>query len=180
MLFSHINQLRQIFRDQEISAQTITWAMVLTILLASLESAGLGLLLPILTFVENGPEAFSSAEGPIAIVAMLVNWLGLPLNFATLIILALVPLLLRQIVMYVRLIVVSGITHTGTRTLRRNSINAALTTDLRFFIERKHGEFPNSIMMEPQNAGAISLVGISILLNALICTAYFANVSSII
>ena len=164
MLFSQIKQLRQIFRDQEIGARTITWAMILTILLAGLESAGLGLLLPILTFVENGREAFVSAQGPTALIAELVSWLGLPLNFLTLIILAVVPLLLRQIVMYMRLVVVSGITHTGTRTLRRKAIAAALSTDIRFFIDRKHGDFPNSILMEPQNAGAISLVGISILL----------------
>lgn len=174
MIPRQIKVLRDVLRDQEIATPTVIWAMALTVLLAALEGAGLGMLLPLLTFVEKGPDAAVDASGSVALIADVVEWLGLPLTFGTLVMLTAAPLILRQIVMYKRFLVVAGISHQGTQALRRKAISAGLRSDLRFFIGRKHGDFPNAMLTEPQNAGTISYVGIGIVLHLLVIAAYFA------
>ena len=174
MIFRQIKVLRDVLREQEARTSTLIWAVVLTILLTALESVGLGMLLPLLTFVEKGPAALTDVTGPIALVVDFINWLGMPLTFATLMLLTVTPLILRQIVLGIRYVVVTSLTHVGTRALRRRAIAAGLQADLPFFIERKHGDFSNAMMMEPQNAGGISYVGISILMHVMVCAAYFA------
>ena len=70
MILRQIKILRDVLREQEARTSTLVWAVCLTILLTALESVGLGMLLPLLTFVEQGQAALSDITGPIALVRL--------------------------------------------------------------------------------------------------------------
>jgi hypothetical protein len=74
---------------------------LLTIAFALTEGAGIGMLLPVLVFVESGESAFTGGANPaLSTIASMHESLGLSVSLISVILLAVIPLLLRQLVYY--------------------------------------------------------------------------------
>ncbi|HEY5475450.1 MAG TPA: hypothetical protein VIK11_01940, partial [Tepidiformaceae bacterium] len=99
--YTKINAIRRMFGMLRMRGTEITILVTLAVAYAALEGFGIGLLLPVLQYAQDGPQVIQQAQGGFwgALVGA-SRWLGIPLNLATLLIISFIPILLRQVAFY--------------------------------------------------------------------------------
>lgn len=164
----------QVFKHLHTPLRLIVAAVTLTALAAIAEGAGLGMLLPLLNFVEQGDALFSStSQSPVVrMMVSVFSALSLKPSFGALVVLSMLPFVLRQVVLFLRISVIGSIQHNAAANLRVRAVSAGLHADLPFFIDQKHGDCLNMIGSEPHNAGMVVNIVISLLLNLVLSIAY--------
>jgi len=108
---------------------------------AALEGFGIGLLLPVLQYAQDGPKVIEQAQGGMwGTLIHASQWVGIPLNLATLLIISFIPILLRQVAFYLNAWYSAIVQNRAMTRLRVESFDALAHTDLSFAAQHSQGD----------------------------------------
>lgn len=146
----------EILRRANVAPSLAIAVIVLTLALAVLEGAGLGMMIPILTYVEVGANGNPGASGELlGFFGVVLGDLGLQISLPVLIAIAIIPLMLRQGVFYLKTVLAARIEFDYMHTLRIRSVDLYLRAGLPFFLQHTQGALTSSVTLECEQASSI-------------------------
>ena len=165
--FLKIRPIRRMLSIVDVKKLEIAGLVAFAVGFAIFEGVGLSLLLPILQYAEGAPYGPPGAGGPTSILsssslfwrslAAILNVLHLPVTLPVLIVLAFIPILLRQFVYYFSTwysAVVSG--RIGLR-MRVQTLDTVLAADPEFFRRHAVGDLVGVVIGQTAAAGTAIL-----------------------
>jgi len=129
--------------------------MFFVCLYAVAEFGGIGMLMPVLQYINEGPDIYQRDNLSIiwkAIIAI-INFLKLPINLFTLLVLAFVPILLRQLFYYLEQSYASKIQNRAIARMRKGGIKEFLESSLEFSQKHEQSHLISIMSIESQRAG---------------------------
>jgi subfamily B ATP-binding cassette protein MsbA len=173
--FLRINAIRRMLAIVDVRASEIGGLVALAVLFAVFEGVGLALLLPILQYADGGQTAIIESSGFIwQAIAAFMDTFDLPVTLPVLLVLAFIPILLRQAIFYVNAwysAVVS--TRIGLR-LRMQTLDRVLDADPAFFARHSVGHLVSIILSQTAVGSNAILAVIKLLSIALLMLVYVA------
>ncbi|MBN2841225.1 MAG: ABC transporter ATP-binding protein [Coriobacteriia bacterium] len=173
--YLRINAIRRMLSVVEVKRLEIVGLVTLAVLFAVFEGIGLSLLLPILQFAEGGATAITSGSGIIwSTISRIMSFLHLPVTLPVLLLMAFVPILLRQGVFYASAwysAVVAG--RIGVR-MRMMAVDALMEADPEFFTRHTLGKIVGVVIGQTATAGNALLQVIRQISIALLMLLYVA------
>lgn len=170
-----INAIRRMLALVDVRTGEIVGLVAFAVAFALFEGVGLSLLLPILQYAEGGRASIIGNSGPIwSALSFLMGWLRLPLTLPVLLVLAFVPILLRQVVFYLNTwysAVVAG--RIGMR-MRMKTLDAIMKADPEFFTRHQVGRLVGIVVNQTAAAGQAILAVMRLLSIALLMALYVA------
>lgn len=171
--YLRINAIRRMLTIVDVRATEIIGLVAFAVAFALFEGIGLTLLLPILQFAEGGQTAILESSGPIwAALAQFMEFFNLPVTLPVLLLLAFIPILMRQAVFYFNAwysAVVAG--RIGVR-MRMQTLDAILNADPEFFTRHTVGRVVGIVVSQTTAAGQAILAVIKQLSIALLMLLY--------
>jgi len=182
--FLKLKPIRRMLTVVDVKKTEIVGLIMFAIGFAIFEGVGLSLLLPILQYAEGAPYGVPGAGGPTSILsgssifwkslAAILRFLHLPVTLPVLIVLAFLPILLRQVVYYFSTwyqAVVSG--RIGLR-MRVQTLDTVLAADPEFFRRHAVGDLVGVVIGQTAAAGLAILSVIRQISITLLIAVYFA------
>lgn len=173
--FLRINAIRRMLTYIDIRATEILGLAGLAVTAAVFEGVGLSLLLPILQYAEGGKAEVIGSSGIIwTVLSKVIGALSLPVSLITLLIMAFIPILLRQVAFYMNAwysAVVAG--RIGIR-MRMQTLDTVLDADPEFFDRNQLGQIIGVVITQTGNAGLAILSVIKLMSGALLLLLYVA------
>ncbi|MHB0980983.1 MAG: ABC transporter ATP-binding protein [Thermoleophilia bacterium] len=173
--YLRISAVRRMLSIVEVRLAEVGGLVAFAAIFAVFEGVGLSLLLPILQYADGGQTAIIESSGIIwSTVAAFMDFLGLPVTLPILLLLAFVPILLRQVVFYFNVwysAVVS--TRIGMR-LRMQTLDAILDADPEFFSRHSVGHLVGVVINQTAVGGNAILAVIKQLSITLLMLVYIA------
>lgn len=121
--------------------------MMLGIAVAALEGLGLGLLIPVLQYVERGPAAVDPRIWRLA--------MSLPVpRLLALLLIACVPILVRQVARYFQQTYAESVRLRAIGRLRTTAFTAIIEGELPFFVEERQGRLVSALTSQIANGSA--------------------------
>jgi subfamily B ATP-binding cassette protein MsbA len=153
--YTKLNAIRRMFGMLRMRKTEIAILVGLAVAYATFEGFGIGLLLPVLQYAQDGPQVIQQAQGGFwgALVGA-SRWLGIPLNLATLLIISFIPILLRQIAFYLNAWYSAIVQNRAMTRLRVDGFDAVAHTDLSFIAGRSQGDLVAFLTGQVDAAGA--------------------------
>ncbi len=149
-----INAIRRMFSMVNIRKTEILGLVGLAALFAVFEGVGLSMLLPILQYAESGETAITTGSGVIwSSVANILHALNLPVTLMVLLLLAFVPILLRQVVYYFNAWYSAIVANRIGVRMRVNTLDAVLDADPSFFDRQPVGHLVGIAVTQTEAAG---------------------------
>ena len=152
--YLRLNAIRRMLTVVTVRKVEIFTLVALAATITVFEGVGISLLLPILQFAEGGQAEILQSSGFFwSRLASLLEWLHLPLTLPVLLVLAFVPILLRQVVFYFNAWyseVVSG--RIGLR-MRMQTLDVMLDADWEFFSSNPVGYLVGVVTTQSDAAG---------------------------
>ncbi len=175
--YLRINAVRRMLAIVDVRKREIFGLVSLAVIFAVFEGIGLSLLLPILQYIDDGRTAILDSSGVLwHSIATVMNTLHLPFTLPVLLVLAFIPILLRQVVFYINAwysaVVATGI---GLR-LRMKTLNTILDADPEFFTRHTVGYLANVIIGQTAIGSGAVLAVIKQLSIGLLMLVYLAIV----
>jgi ATP-binding cassette, subfamily B, bacterial MsbA len=173
--YLRINAVRRMLSIVEVRPTEVVGLVLFAVIFAVFEGVGLSLLLPILQYADGGQTAIIESSG--VIWRMLAGFMGffhLPVTLPILLLLAFVPILMRQAVFYFNTwysAVVS--TRIGMR-LRMQTLNTSLDADPEFYSRHTVGHLAGVIINQTAVGGNAVLAVIKQFSIALLMLVYVA------
>jgi subfamily B ATP-binding cassette protein MsbA len=131
----------------------IALLVALAVILAFLEGIGVGMLAPVLQYIQYGPEAQSSGGAIWTVLLKFADLVGLPINLLTLLILAFTPVLLRQVFFMISAWYGARVQLRATTRLRTDGFAALVTGDLAFVHAEGFGNLVSTLTVQVQRGG---------------------------
>lgn len=138
---NHLSFVRTTLRVFGLLSLRIREAMAIVALLglyAVLEGVGIGLLLPVLQYLETGGQSFPS-DGIWTYLLSASDKLGIPINLATLLLFAFTPILIRQGVYYLNTWYVATVQNRAVEKLTVRSFRAVANSDMAYLDKQDIG-----------------------------------------
>ncbi|MCL5886999.1 MAG: ABC transporter ATP-binding protein/permease [Actinobacteria bacterium] len=152
--YLRINAIRRMLGAVDVRTSEITLLVALAAVFAVFEGLGISLLLPILQYAESGQTAITATGGGVwAGLHGFMEFVGLPVILPILLIMAFVPILMRQLVFYLNTwysAVVAG--RIGVR-IRMKALDAVLDADPEFFTRQSAGHLVGIVVTQTVMAG---------------------------
>jgi len=146
--------------------------VVVSIGVAGLEGAGLGLILPIIEGI-NTQEVVAPSH-PISEVAFAVlNWLGLPFSTTMLVLLGLVLFAFQSALIWVKTVTVAHVRLGVEATMRATLFERFLAASVSYFDDQRLGRLSNAIVIESSRASSALLHLLNALITGVLVIAYF-------
>ena len=172
--FRQLRELKAALNFLGVTRSDALIAASLSVLLAAIDSVGMGLIFPVLVYLERGAAGFAPAAGGLpAQIGSVLAMLHVPITLFTLLALALGPNLLRQWIAYL------GLSHGGRVTDRVNGqlqaqlVDAVVRADHEFHLKRNSGELNSLLAHSCGSAAQLARSAVLISSYALIVLAYF-------
>jgi len=165
-----ITAVRNLFRFVEIKKSEVFGLVMFAVIFTVFEGMGVTFLLPILQYAESGGSAVENSSGfiweTIADILALVN---LEPTLIVLLIMAFIPILLRNVLFYMRAWYSSVVSSRIMLRLRMKVADVIYASDPEFFTRHPVGELYGVVMSKTSTAGGavlaiINLLGIGLLL----------------
>jgi len=173
--YLRINAIRRMLALVDVKWAEIGGLVALAVLFALFEGVGLSLLLPILQYAEGGQTAIIESSGPLwSGISAFMDWANLPVTLPVLLVLAFVPILLRQGVFYVNAwysAVVAG--RIGVR-MRMKTLHTMMSADPEYFTRYPVGRIVSVLIIQTAAAGTAILSVMKQLSIALLMLLYIA------
>jgi len=150
----------------------IALIIMLGVLYAAFEGFGIGLLLPILEFVENGGAIPADAGWIWDALFSLSDRLNIPLNLATLLALAFVPILLRQFVYFANISYTALVQARAVSRLRSRAFAGVIHADVSFVAAEEHGHLVSWLTQQATRAGMAVLYFVKLIADAILVASY--------
>ncbi|MHB9149522.1 MAG: ABC transporter ATP-binding protein [Thermoleophilia bacterium] len=133
---------RRMFSMLPIGRGAIVRLIALAVAYAAFEAFGLTMLLPVLQYVEQGPDAVAAAgSSPLWLpIIRLTDLVGVRVNLAWLLVAAFLPILLRQLVFFVQSWYSAKVQAEAVARMRVDAFSAVMSADLDFFSRNTSGD----------------------------------------
>ena len=145
--------------------------IVLTLLLAAVEGAGLGLLLPLIEGLES-PDAIVPSHPISQFLAELMAALNVPFNLPSVFITGMSLFLIQSILEYLRAILSARIIDKVQADIRINLFSSLLVAELSYVNRKKIGDLVNSVVLEAHRGTVAFNHLINIFVSASLVMAY--------
>jgi len=156
--FLRVNAIRRMLAIVDVRASEIAGLVAFAAIFAVFEGVGISLLLPILQYAEGGQTAIIEGAGAIwDALRRLMEFAGLPVTLPVLLLMAFVPILMRQVIFYLNAwysAIVAG--RIGVR-MRMATLDAVLDADPEFFTRQSAGHLVGIVVAQTGLAGAAVL-----------------------
>jgi ABC-type multidrug transport system fused ATPase/permease subunit len=154
----------------------VAWVMAMSLCLAALEGVGIGLLVPLMEFLEKGSAAFSNGQPSRIwrVVLYVLNLFPIQPSLLALLALAFIPILARQGVRYLHQVSVAGIKARTIASLRKKCIETFLTADLSFHTSRRKADLLNALMTDAERGGMVVSYIVKLWTGVLLLAVYVA------
>lgn len=168
--YLRINAIERLFRFVEVRKSEVAGLVAFAVVFAALEGMGISFLLPILQFAESGQSALeSSGNGYWKILSNALTFLHVRPTLIVLIILAFVPILLRNILYYLKTWYSAVVTSRIMLRLRMKVVDKVYDADPEFYSRHPVGQLVGVVMSQTSMAGSavlsvINLFGIVMLM----------------
>lgn len=173
--YLRINAVRRMLAVVELRRIEILGLVFYAAMIALFEGIGLSLLLPILQYAEGGQAAIVESSGPIwSLLAALMSFLRLPATLPVLLLLAFVPILMRQAVFYLNAWYSAVVSSRIAIRLRMRTVDAILSADTDYFTRHSTGHLVGVVMTQTSIAGNAVLAVMRQLSTALLMLLYIA------
>jgi subfamily B ATP-binding cassette protein MsbA len=134
-----LNAIRRMLTMLRVGGKEMAALAGLAVLYAFFEGVGIGLLLPVLQYIQDGGR-ISSGDATWAVLVKAAQWSHIPLNLGTLLLLSFVPILLRQVTFYINTRYGALVQNRAVVRLRSESFKAMIEADLSFFSQENFGD----------------------------------------
>jgi ABC-type multidrug transport system fused ATPase/permease subunit len=139
--YTKINAIRRMFGMLRMRKTEIAVLVFFAIAYAVLEGFGIGLLLPVLQYAQDGPKVIAQAQGGLwGALVHVSQWIGIPLNLATLLLISFIPIVLRQVAFYLNAWYSAVVQNRAMVRLRVEGFDALTHTDLSFVAGHSQGD----------------------------------------
>lgn len=165
-----ISAVIRLFRFVEVKKSEVIGLVLFAVGFALLEGMGLSLLLPILQFAESGQSAIeNSGNAYWSMINQALQFVGLQPTLLVLLVLAFVPILLRNALFFARSWYNAIVTSRIMLRLRMKVVDAVYNADPEFYSRHPVGQLVGVVMGQTSTAGAavlaiINLFGILLLI----------------
>ncbi len=119
-----------------------------TVLYGIFEGFGVSLLLPVLQYIESGAEALSSAGGVFGDLLAGAEKIGIPITLSSLLLLAFIPILLRQAVYFVNQWYSAVVMRRASLRLRRHAFGSLVHGDLSMIVSEGQGQLVSTLTQQ--------------------------------
>ncbi|MBI3637445.1 MAG: ABC transporter ATP-binding protein [Candidatus Rokubacteria bacterium] len=160
MIADRIRRFREIASLFGIRPRQASLLILLGLLYAAFEGVGVGMLFPILQFVERGRAGLDGNGVPGIVIAItrLIRAIGAPVGLPVLIALALVPVFARQVFRYLHQVYAERLRLEAMARVRRIGFTAFLNAGLGFFVREGRGRLLGALTSEiDRGFGALPL-----------------------
>ncbi len=152
--YTKINAIKRMLSIVTVRRSEIWGLVALAGLFAVFEGVGLSMLLPILQYAESGETAITNGSGVIwSSVAAFLHALHLPVTLIVLLLLAFIPILLRQIVYYFNAWYSAIVANRIGVRMRVKTLDAVLAADPEFFDRQPVGHLVGIAVTQTEAAG---------------------------
>lgn len=152
--YLRINAIRRMLSVVKVRKVEIVGLVALAGLFAAFEGVGLSMLLPILQYAESGQTAITNGSGVIwSSVAAFMSMLHLPLTLVVLLLLAFIPILMRQVVFYMNTWYSAIVANRIGVRMRIQTLDAVLNADPAFFDRHSVGHLVGIAVTQTEAAG---------------------------
>jgi len=173
--YLRINAIRRMLAVVDVKRSEIGLLVALAVAFAVFEGIGLSLLLPILQYADGGQTAIVESSGVIwQSIAKFMDALHLPVTLPVLLLLAFIPILLRQAVFYVNAWYSAVVSTRICLRLRMQTLDAILDADPEFFARHSVGHLVSIVLTQTSVGGSAILAVIKQLSIALLMAVYVA------
>lgn len=148
----------------------IVLLILLAVAVAVLEGIGVGLLNPVLQYVQYGTVKSSGVFG--TILLDLINALGLPVDLLTLLVFAFIPVLLRQVVYFLYLWSTARVQQGAATRMRSDSFAALVYGDLPFVVGEGFGNLVSTLTAQVNRGSSALFVFLQQIATALVIVMY--------
>lgn len=173
--YLRINAIRRMLSVVKVRKIEIAGLVFLAALFAVFEGVGLSMLLPILQYAESGTTAVTDDSGALwSSIAAVMKLLHLPVTLVILLLLAFVPILLRQVVFYLNAWYSAVVANRIGVRMRIQTLDAVLNADPEFFDRHSVGHLVGIAVTQTEAAGEAILAVVKQLTVALLMLLYVA------
>lgn len=160
--FLRINAIKRLAENVQMSKGETFGFIFFAVLFALFEGAGISLLLPVLQYAENGQSAITNGSGAVwKILNRFLAFFHVPINLVTLLLLAFLPILLRQVVYYLKTWYSAAVSGRVTIRARMKVVRIIYSADIEFFMTHSVGELTNIVIGLSASGGAALLAVIN-------------------
>lgn len=158
--YLRINAIRRLQKNVEVTKGEVVGLVLFALAFTLFEGMGLGLLLPVLQYVEQGATAFQESAGGVwGMVNDALVALNIPINLVTLLILAFTPILIRQTIFYLRTWYSAVVAGRAAIRARMKVVEIIYSADLEFFGRNPVGQMVN-VIVGLSSAGGTALLAV--------------------
>ncbi len=173
--YLRINAIRRMLSIVTVRKSEIAGLVFLAALFAAFEGVGLSMLLPILQYAESGQTAITQGSGVIwSSVGAFMRVLHLPITLVVLLLLAFVPILMRQVVFYLNTWYSAVVANRIGVRMRMQTLDAVLDADPAFFDRHAVGHLVGIAVTQTEAAGEAILAVVKQLSVTLLMVLYVA------
>ncbi len=173
--YLRINAIRRMLTIVDIKRGEVAGLIVFAAVFAVFEGIGISLLLPILQYAEGGQTAVLESSGFIwVLLSDFMDLFGLPVTLPVLLVLAFVPILMRQAVFYFNTWYSAVVSSRIAIRMRMQTLDTVLDADPEFFSRHSVGKLVNVLIAQTGAAGAAILQVIKLLSIGLLMALYVA------
>jgi ABC-type multidrug transport system fused ATPase/permease subunit len=173
--YLRINAIRRMLTIVDIKPAELAGLIAFAVVFAVFEGVGLSLLLPILQYAEGGTTAITEGSGVIwTSIAAFMAVLRLPVTLPVLLVLAFVPILMRQVVFYFNTWYSAVVSSRIAIRMRMQTLDTVFSADPEFFTRHSVGQLVGIVIAQTAAAGQAILAVVKQLSIALLMLLYVA------
>lgn len=139
-----INAIRRMLGMLRVGGKEVSSLAGLAVLYAVFEGMGIGLLLPVLQYIQDGGR-MSPGDATWTLLLKVASWSHIPLTLATLLMLSFAPILMRQVTFYLNTRYGAKVQNRAIVRLRSEAFKAMVEADLSFFSEETFGNLMGAL-----------------------------------
>lgn len=173
--YLRINAIRRMLGIVDVKWTEVLGLVSFAVVFAAFEGVGLSLLLPILQYAESGQEAALEGSGSIGqALTVVIDAFNLPKTLMVLLVLAFMPILLRQVVFYFNTWYSAAVSSRIGIRMQMKTLDTVLDADPEFFTRYPVGYLVGILFSQTAAAGAAILAVIKQVSIVLLMTLYVA------
>lgn len=158
--FLRINAIKRLASNVDIKKTEVAGFIFFAVVFAIFEGMGISFLLPVLQYAEDGKSALTEASGGIwSILKAGFSILHLPVNLVTLLLLAFTPIIIRQIIFYLKTWYSAVVSGRVTIRARLRVVRIIYNADVEFFLSHSIGQLTN-VVVGLSSAGGTALLAV--------------------
>ncbi|MDP2401715.1 MAG: ABC transporter transmembrane domain-containing protein, partial [Actinomycetota bacterium] len=173
--YLRINAIRRMLAIVDVKRTEIAGLVAFAAVFAVFEGIGISLLLPILQYAEGGQTAILDGSGIIWVaLARFMEFASLPVTLPVLLLMAFVPILMRQVVFYFNTWYSAVVSSRIAIRMRMQTLDTVMNADPEFFARHSVGKLVGVLIGQTNTAGAAILAVIRQLSITLLMALYIA------